>query len=80
MLKFLRYLTVLVDVVCFLGGSVILTYSLIKIIQFYSILLSNARGMVMESSFKIYFFIAPIGVGLIVLGFLTRSWLNKKQY
>ena len=79
MQKFLRYLLPLLDIICFIGGAVLLTYSLIKIIQFYSILIGNERGNLIESSFKIYFFIAPIGVGLIVMGFLTRGWLKKKE-
>jgi hypothetical protein len=58
------------DIICFLGGSTLLIYNLL-----------DFRGG--YDSFNFYYkestqILASIGLGLIVLGFLIRTWRKEK--
>ncbi len=81
----INILFVLVDIVCFLQGGVITAYALLNID--YKIEVAKGDGLtnlVMQNipvSIGGYYFysdqyitVAVIGIGLIITGFLVRSW------
>lgn len=81
----LNILFVIVDVVCFLQGSVLLAYSLLHVS--YKVDVSQGDGLTTVELQNIpvtiggyyyyddqYIKVAVIGIALIIAGFLVRSW------
>ena len=68
----LKMLFALIDLVCFVGGSVFFLYSLSQLSSFRA-LFNTEEGYYADSSEYI-----AIGIGLIVLGIVIRSW--RKDY
>lgn len=81
----LNILFAVVDVVCFLQGSVLLAYSLLHIS--YKVEIAHGEGLTTVEMQSIpvaiggyYFYsdqyikVAVIGIALIITGFLMRSW------
>jgi len=82
---FLNVLFAVVDVVCFLQGSVLLVYALLHIS--YKVEISHGEGLTtvelqnVPASVGGYYYyteqyiqVAVIGIALIIAGFLMRSW------
>ena len=65
----------LIDLVCFVGGAILFVYSLSQLYSFQAMLGEDEGNNGYELGSSEYI---AVGIGLIVLGIVIRSW--RKDY
>ena len=75
MIIFRKIIFALIDLICFVGGSILFIYSLSQLYAFRTLFSEDEASYVYSSNSTEYI---AIGIGLIVLGIVIRGW--RKGY
>jgi len=77
----MKYVPIILDILCFIGGSIITSYYSLRFMTYSNIVSINAPevGLVYLKVQEPNIIMITIGVGLIVLGFLIRGWYKKEK-